>query len=130
MSYTLPVMPDARVVIRDVLVAAGLTRVSTIDPENTSTPWLRLTSTGGSVVVRQGLWAPRVDLSAFAATPPAASLLARQALTFLLGARNVHTSTGLLAGCDLSVGIQDLTDPTRTPPLYRQVSSVIAYLRP
>lgn len=130
MSFVLPVMPDAREVIRSVLAAVGLTRVSTIDPEDTSTPWLRLTSAGGTIAVRQGLWAPRVDVSAYASTPPPASLLARQALTFLLAARNVSTAAGHLAGCDLSVGVQDLTDPTRTPPLYRQTFSVVAYLRP
>lgn len=132
MSIVVPVMPDALQVIRYFLCAKGLVRVSTIDPTaDTATPWLRLSSAGGQTAdPRTALWSPRVDLSAFAPAPEQASTLARQAHAALMGVLNCWTPYGHLASCSESVGMQDLTDPTRTPPLYRQVFSVVTFLRP
>lgn len=130
MTVVLPVMPDACDVLRRVLLAAGFARVSTRDPSDVSTPWIRLDLSGGSTVARQGLWAPRVDVHCFASTPTAASLLARQAHTALLAATNEWTTAGHLAGCDTAVAAQNLPDQTRTPPMERHVFSVTAYIRP
>lgn len=127
---TLALLPDVISLVRSCLLACtDVTdivgqRVSVASPQDTGTPWVRITRVGGPIsrTAPQRLDNPSVQFDCFA--PPGegdieAMTLARTVRACMFNAANYTDGEGVIAYVTEPLGPRSQPDTSRTPPTPR-----------
>ena len=123
-------MPDVIVLLRKCLLASSdvtaivSQRVATVSPQDTSTPWIRLTRIGGptSQSAPMRFDKPLVQVDCFGAKgagDEGAMVLARTARACLLSAAGYADTEVIIAYVLETLGPMNQPDTSRTPPTPR-----------
>lgn len=129
-------IPDAEAAAVQFLLAyepltdlIGENAVSTEVPPQATLPRVRITLTGGAIVVQQWLYAPRITVEGWAADKATARLVAETALLGLqTGLPQAQVAAGIVTSCDLDDGL--LWAPDEVTRTARYLGSVTVVIHP